>query len=640
MRSTSLFVGRHARFVLPPTSFPTTTPPSRSLLAVDTLHLFPETLACAAAVQARYRTVAALFKPQGLDSRAAFEARHGANACETMPNADFDLHSKVEPYSRGLAVLGRTHLVTGRRMDQAAKRVALDAWEPQARTLNPLFDWSWADVTAFVDANGVPVNERHNVVFRARAPIADTQRHRADAPWTRVDLGKPYWRASDAELRGGFPLAYVNKSFGDVHTSVPVLPHESERAGRFVRHANTECGIHTRAARPGAPHGGRLVDRFVADPARRAALLKAATRSHELTERQSCDVELIVNGGFSPLTGFMTQAEYDHVVDHMRLPEQQLWSMPVTLDTDDASLRAGETVALTYKGRAVAVVEVSSVWQPDKAREAHKVFGTASLEHPGVYDLAVGRGRFFFGGAVHGLAPLERGMPCKTPREVRAELPAAADGAAAPPAVVAFQCRNPIHKAHYELVLNALRDLPGATVLVHPTVGPTQPGDIDAALRVLTYDVLAKETAHPRVKWALLPFNMRMSGPREAIQHMIVRKNFGCTHFIIGRDMAGTKSTRTSEDFYGPYDAQELGKKHADELAVQVVTYENVVYTGEATGFMGESEAKKKGVKQLKLSGTEFRRLLRSGEDIPAWFAFASVIDVLRKAELAGGRAV
>ena len=585
-------------------------------------------------MQARYGKAAAVFRPAGLETKAAFEARHGANAAEVMPNADFDLHSKVEPYSRGLAALGRTHLVTGRRMDQAAKRIALDAWEPQAKTLNPLFEWSWADVTAFVDANAVPVNRRHNVVFRAAAPIVDTQRHRADAPWTRVDLGKPYWRASDAELRGGAPLAYVSKSFGDTHTSVPVLPHESERAGRFVRHANTECGIHTRAARPGAPHGGKLVDRFVADPARRAALLAAATRTHALTERQSCDVELIVNGGFSPLTGFMTRAEYDHVVEHMRLPEQQLWAMPVTLDTDDASLRAGETVALTYKGLAVAVVEVSSVWQPDKAREAHKVFGTASLEHPGVYDLAAGRGRFYFGGAVHGVAAIDRGMPCKTPREVRAELPAAAAGA--PPPVVAFQCRNPIHRAHYELVRNALRDLPGATVLVHPTVGPTQPGDIDAALRVATYDVLAAEVPDARVKWAMLPFNMRMSGPREAIQHMIVRKNFGCTHFVIGRDMAGTKSTRTGDDFYGPYDAQELGKKHAAELQVEVVAYENVVYVGNDT-FMSESEAKAKGLKQLKLSGTEFRRLLRSGEPIPEWFAFKSVIQVLREHERKGG---
>ena len=598
------------------------------LLAVDTLHLFPETLEVAERVQRRYGKRAAVFRPLGLETRADFVAKYGE--AEAMPNADFDLHSKVEPYGRGLLQLNKTHLITGRRMDQAAKRIALDVWEPQARTLNPLFDWTWPDVTAFVDAHDVPVNSRHKLVFRAQEPIADVQRHRADLPWVRADLGRPYWRVSEAELKGGAPLAYVCKSFGDVHTSVPVLPHESERAGRFVRLTNTECGIHTRVAQAGAPHGGKLVNRYVTDEAQRARLLAAVTRTHVLTERQSCDVELLCNGGFSPLQGFMSQAEFDHVVKHMRLPEQQLWAMPVALDTDDAQVKVGETVALTYGGRTVAVLEVSSVWQPDKAVEAHAVFGTASLEHPGVYNLAVERGRFYVGGAIFGLeAPVREGMVCKTPREVRAELPSGG----AP--VVAFQCRNPIHRAHFELVKNALRDLPTGAVLVHPTVGPTQPGDIDARLRVRTYEVLASEVADPRVKWAYLPFNMKMSGPREAIQHMIVRKNFGCTHFIIGRDMAGTKNTRTQEDIYGAYDAQQLGMKHAKELNMEVLHYENVVFTGDANKgvFMSESDAKTQKLKPLKLSGTEFRRLLRSGASIPEWFAFKSVVKVLRDEE-------
>ncbi len=160
-----------------------------------------------------------------------------------------------------------------------------------------------------------------------------------------------------------------------------------------------------------------------------------------------------------------------------------------------------------------------------------------------------------------------------------------------------------------------------------------QPGDIDAVTRVGTYHALAKEVADPRISWAFLPFNMRMAGPREAIQHMIVRKNFGCTHFIIGRDMAGTKSTRTQEDFYGPYDAQALAKQYAAELAMTTVTYENMVYTEK--GYFEESAAKKEGLKQFKLSGTEFRRLLRAGEPIPDWFAFPSVIDALRQRALA-----
>lgn len=182
--------------------------------------------------------------------------------------------------------------------------------------------------------------------------------------------------------------------------------------------------------------------------------------------------------------------------------------------------------------------------------EAHHVFGTTSLEHPGVYDLAVTRGRYYLGGKVHGLGvSIDRPMPCTSPKELRAKIQPGKP-------VVAFQCRNPIHKAHFELIRRVLGDVPGSSVLVHPTVGPTQPGDIDGETRVATYHALAKEVNDSRLIWAFLPFNMRMAGPREAVQHMIVRKNFGATHFIVGRDMAGTKSTRTSDDFYDPYAAQ------------------------------------------------------------------------------------
>ena len=219
------------------------------LLAVDTLHLFPETHEVAAAVQDKYGKRAAVFKPAKAATRAEFVAAYGD--CEVMNHADFDLASKVEPYTRGLAALGRDILITGRRGDQGDKRISLAEWEEQPRTLNPLAQWRWSDVTGYADAHDVPVNPAHNYVFRAAQPIAATERHKAGLPWSRVDLFKPFWRASEAELRGSPPAkhVYVFKSFGDVHTSVPVEPHESERAGRFVRTANSECGIHTRAAR-------------------------------------------------------------------------------------------------------------------------------------------------------------------------------------------------------------------------------------------------------------------------------------------------------------------------------------------------------------------------------------------------------
>jgi len=214
-----------------------------------------------------------------------------------------------------------------------------------------------------------------------------------------------------------------------------------------------------------------------------------------------------------------------------------------------------------------------------------------------------------------------------TPADVRSTLPAGKP-------VVAFQNRNPIHRAHFELLKCAQTDVADSILLVHPTCGPTQPGDIDGVVRIRTYEALKKETEveYPMFRWAYLPYSMKMAGPREAIQHMIIRKNFGATHFIIGRDMAGTKSTITGDDFYGAYDAQDAGKKHEDELGMKVTHYENMVYVGPEGGYVQESVAKAKGLKVVKLSGTEFRRRLRAEEEIPEWFAFKSVVEILQVA--------
>jgi sulfate adenylyltransferase len=199
--------------------------------------------------------------------------------------------------------------------------------------------------------------------------------------------------------------------------------------------------------------------------------------------------------------------------------------------------------------------------------------------------------------------------------------------------VVAFQCRNPIHRAHYELFTRAL-DAPNVSangvVLVHPTCGPTQADDIPGAVRYKTYEVLKEETHNPRTFWAYLPYSMHMAGPREAIQHMMIRKNYGCTHFIIGRDMAGSKSSVTGEDFYGAYEAQDFAKANAERLGMQTVPSLNLVYT-EEKGYVTADQAKEENLHQLNLSGTKFRKMLRGGEDIPEWFAFKSVVQVLRE---------
>jgi sulfate adenylyltransferase len=322
----------------------------------------------------------------------------------------------------------------------------------------------------------------------------------------------------------------------------------------------------------------------------------------------------------------MDEEEYSLCVEKMRLKNGLLFGLPIVLDTRDESVKPGQAVLLTYKGEQLAVLTVSSVFKPNKAKEAKLCYGTSSLEHPGVSMIAGERGHLYLGGRLQGLRLPTRAFPCATPAQVRPQLPAGQD-------VVAFQCRNPVHRAHYELFTRSL-DAPnvsaGAVVLVHPTVGPTQDDDIPGPVRVHTYEVLKEETANPRIRWAYLPYSMHMAGPREAIQHMIIRKNYGCSHFIIGRDMAGSKSSLSGEDFYGAYDAQDFAKSHAAELGMETVPSLNVVFTEEA-GYVTADVAKAKGYNEKKLSGTKFRQMLRAGDDIPEWFAFRSVVAVLRQ---------
>jgi len=373
------------------------------------------------------------------------------------------------------------------------------------------------------------------------------------------------------------------------------------------------------------PHGGTLIDLMLEEDAKEAAIAKT-TSSVQLTPRQLCDVELICNGGFSPITGFMDEATYNSVVENMELPDGLIFGLPVVFDTNDENLQPGDTILLKDGDRDIAIVEFTDKFTPNKPLECLKCYGTSQIEHPGALMVATERGKYYMGGKITGLnAPL-RDFPCKTPAEVRATLPDDKD-------VVAFQCRNPVHRAHYELFTRALDDErlgEGGVVLVHPTCGPTQADDIPGDVRYKTYVVLKEETANPRTRWEYLPYSMHMAGPREAIQHMMIRKNFGCTHFIIGRDMAGSKSSVTGEDYYGAYEAQELATAKAEQLGVTPVPSLNLVYS-EEEGYVTADEAKEKGYEVKKLSGTKFRTMLRAGDDIPEWFAFKSVVKVLRE---------
>jgi len=379
------------------------------------------------------------------------------------------------------------------------------------------------------------------------------------------------------------------------------------------------------------PHGGTLIDLFVPE-GDVAGVAASATKTVDITERQSCDVQLLCNGGLSPLTGFLNEEAYKGVVETMKLPDGNIMGLPIVMDTDDESVAVGDKLLLQFEGTPMALMTVESKWFPDKALECVKCYGVGTIEHPGVRMVAMERGKYYIGGAVQGLGVPTREFPCATPKEVREMLPSDVD-------VVAFQCRNPVHRAHYELFTRAL-DAPnvgeGAVVLVHPTCGPTQEDDIPGAVRHKTYEVLIEETKDTasgmRTKWAYLPYSMHMAGPREAIQHMLIRKNFGCTHFIIGRDMAGSKSSVDGEDFYGAFEAQDFAKANAEELGVTPVPSLNLVCVGDEKEFeyLTAEDAKDKGMDVKKLSGTKFRQMLRAGEEIPEWFAFKSVVEVLR----------
>ena len=373
-----------------------------------------------------------------------------------------------------------------------------------------------------------------------------------------------------------------------------------------------------------APYGGTLVNLMVAE-ADQGAVKATATTSLECSDRNACDVELLCVGGFSPLRGFMHEEDYKAVVGGHRLAAGQLFGLPIVMDTDCEDVAVGDTVLLTYKGQDLAVLHVEAKWEPDKVAEAKGCYGTTSIEHPAVRMITMERKRFYLGGSLKGLELPKRVFPCKTPAEVRAGLPAGED-------VVAFQCRNPIHRAHYELFTRALHAQnvsENAVVLVHPTCGPTQQDDIPGTVRFQTYERLAAEVNNDRIRWAYLPYAMHMAGPREALQHMIIRRNYGCTHFIIGRDMAGCKSSLTGDDFYGPYDAQNFAKECAPELTMETVPSLNLVYT-EEEGYVTAEHAEARGLHVKKLSGTQFRKMLRGGEEIPEWFAFRSVVEVLR----------
>lgn len=383
---------------------------------------------------------------------------------------------------------------------------------------------------------------------------------------------------------------------------------------------------------PIAPHGGRLVDLFVA-PAERAALKSAASRlpAWDLTPRQLCDLELLQNGAFSPLEGFLGRADHESVCKDMRLADGTLWPMPITLDVSQAfadTLAVGARIALRdAEGVILGVLEVSDLWTPDREAEALAVFGTSDRKHPGVAHLLERSHPVYVGGRVQAIeAPRHYDFAHlrATPAELRAQF--ARNGWSR---VVAFQTRNPMHRAHLELTFRAAQ-IAEANLLIHPVVGLTKPGDIDHYTRVRCYEKLLRHYPERTTTLALLHLAMRMGGPREALWHAIIRKNHGCTHFIVGRDHAGPGSGSDGKPFYGPYDAQQLVSRHEAELGISMVPFQEMVYVQERAQYMPADEVPA-GLNVLNISGTELRRRLQEGLDIPEWFTYPEVIEELRR---------
>jgi sulfate adenylyltransferase len=378
-----------------------------------------------------------------------------------------------------------------------------------------------------------------------------------------------------------------------------------------------------------SPYGGSLVDLLI-PPAQLAEKRAYANTlpGLQISERALCDLELLATGGFSPLRGFMGQADYRSVVETMRLADGTLFPIPITLPVDPSpDLKIGADVLLRdSKNNALAILTIEEMYEYDWQAECQAVFGTLDPKHP----MAAEMPRW---GKVNLAGPLQvLKLPHHadfsdlrlTPAQTRARL---ADYGH--PNVVAFQTRNPLHRAHEELTKRAAQGVDGV-LLLHPVVGLTKPGDVDHYTRVRTYKALADHHYDPdRILLSLLPLAMRMGGPREALWHMIIRRNHGANHFIVGRDHAGPGNDSAGQPIYGPYEAQELAEKYADELGMKVLPFQMLVYLPDEDRYE-EMDKIPAGKPTANISGTQVRdNYLNKGIALPEWFTRPEVAAIL-----------
>ena len=389
------------------------------------------------------------------------------------------------------------------------------------------------------------------------------------------------------------------------------------------------------------PHGGRLVSRLVdADGAEHLKDESKDFPSLTLTQRQTCDLELLLSGGFSPLEGFMDKAAYEGVLDNMRLPDGTLWPMPIVLDVPAAfaaKLQPGLRIALRdAEGFMPAALKVWDIWQPDKRREAEAVYGTTSEHHPGVRYLYEQVKDTYISGTLEGIqlpVHFEFQTLWDTPEELRALF--AKMGWRK---VVAFQTSKPMHRLQRDITLQAAKEI-GGHILLHPTVGMTKPGDLHYYARVHCYQAIRRHFPHNLAALSLLPLAMRMAGPRESLWHAIVHQNHGCSHLIVGPKHAypppprsnGNGGANPGEGFYAPYASQELLAQHQDELHIQMIPVEAQCYVPSKDRFLPVSQIEKQRLDCNEYTDAQLKQDLALDHDIPEWFSYPEVVRELRK---------
>ncbi len=378
------------------------------------------------------------------------------------------------------------------------------------------------------------------------------------------------------------------------------------------------------------PYGGNLVDLFLSEEERDELLRKARDLpSVQLSHRSLCDLELLATGAFSPLDRFMSKADYIGVLEGMRLADGTLFPIPITLPVDEPQLlRDGKEIALrSPKNELMAVMLVEEVFEWDPVREASCVYGTTDVRHPLVAEMQQW-GRAYVSGPLKVVnLPKHYDFPDlrRTPAETRRILEELGHGD-----VVAFQTRNPLHRAHEELTKRAA-DKVGGALLIHPVVGLTKPGDVDHYTRVRTYKALVENHYYDsrRTLLSLLPLAMRLAGPVEAVWHAIIRRNYGANHFIVGRDHASPGKDSNGKPFYGPYDAQELLANVGPEIGVTMVSSSELVYLKREDRYE-EMDQVPKHAETLSLSGTQVRdEYLGNGKALPDWFTRQEVASIL-----------